>query len=43
MSKQDDPIPDNEQGEPTASYKWTNWVWKIVGWSSRLQENERSI
>ena len=30
--------PFNEQGEPTASYKWTSWVWEITGWSLRLQE-----
>jgi hypothetical protein len=26
-------------GDPTASYRWTGWVWEITGWSSRLQEN----
>ena len=33
----------NERGEPTASYRWTGWVWEITGWSSRLQENYRSF
>ena len=28
----------NDQGEPTASYRWIGWVWEITGWSSRLQE-----
>ena len=33
---------DKDRGEPTASYKWTTWVWEITGWSSsRLQENYR--
>ena len=32
-------VPYNEQGEPTASYKWTGRVWEITGWSSKLQEN----
>ena len=25
-------------GEPTASYRWTSWVWETTGWRSRLQE-----
>ena len=33
----------NDRGEPTVSYKWTSWVWKITGWSSKLQENYRSF
>ena len=27
------------RGEPVVSYIWTNFVWDITGWSSRLQEN----
>ena len=26
--------------EPAVSYRWTGWVWKITGWSSRLQREE---
>ena len=34
--------PNNERGEPTASYRWTGWVWETTSWSSsRLQENHR--
>ena len=29
----------NEPGELIASYRWTNWVWGIARWSSRLQED----
>ena len=30
--------PSNDQGESTASCRWTGWVWGITtGWSSRLQ------
>ena len=29
----------HEQGEPTASYRRTGWVWEITGWSSGFQEN----
>ena len=25
------------------SYRWTGWVWKITGWSSRLPEHYRSF
>ena len=25
----------------TLSYRWTNWVWEIIGWSLRLQESYR--
>ena len=28
----------NEWGELAASYRWSNWVWEITGWSSRLRE-----
>ena len=30
-----------DREEPAVSYRWTGWVWKIIGWSSRLQENYR--
>jgi hypothetical protein len=33
----------NDWGEPPVSYKWTGWVWEIIGRSSRLQENYRSF
>ena len=33
----------NDWGEPAVSYKWTGRVWEITGWSSKLQENYRSI
>ena len=33
----------NEQGEPTASYRWATWVWEITSSNSRLQEHHRSI
>ena len=29
--------------EPAVSYRWTGWVSEITGWSSRLEENYRSI
>lgn len=29
----------NERGEMTTTYKWTNWIWEIIDWISRLQEN----
>ena len=29
--------------EPAISYRWTGWVWEIIGWSSRLQEIYRSF
>ena len=32
-------LPVYDPGEPAVSYRWTGWVWKITGWSSRLQEN----
>ena len=28
-------IKYNEQGEPTASYKWTDWVWEITELKSK--------
>ena len=31
-----------DPGEPAVSYRWTGWVWEIIGSSSRLQENYRS-
>ena len=31
-------VPTYDRGEPTVTYKWTGWVWKITGWSSRLLE-----
>ena len=37
------PASCNEQGEPTASYRWTGWVWEITSWRSRLQENNSSV
>ena len=30
-----------DQGEVAVSYRWTGWVWGIIGWSSRRQENYR--
>ena len=33
----------NEQGEPTASYRWTGWVSDITDSISRCQENSQSI
>ena len=26
----------NERGEPSASYRWTGWVWEMTGSNSRL-------
>jgi hypothetical protein len=33
----------DSRGDPAVSYRWTRWVWEIIGGSSRLQENYRSI
>ena len=30
-------------GKATASYRWSGWVWEIIGWNSRLQENCQSF
>ena len=35
--------PANERREPTASYRWTGWVWEITCWSSKFTENFRGI
>ena len=35
--------PQHCSEEPAVSYRWTHWVWEITGWSSRLQENDRSF
>ena len=31
----------NVMGKPPASYKWTDWFWESIGWSSRLQEKHQ--
>ena len=31
------------RGEPAVSYRWTDRIWEIMGWSSRPQENHRSF
>ena len=36
-------LQTNVWKEPAVSYKWTSWVWGLAGWSSRLQENYRSV
>ena len=36
-------VSSSDRGGPAVSYKWTGWVWVITGWSSRLQENYRSL
>jgi hypothetical protein len=28
-----------DRGESVVSYRWTNWVWELTGWSSRVKEN----
>ena len=35
--------PVNGENQMLCSYRWTGWVWGITGWSSRLQENYRSL
>jgi hypothetical protein len=42
-TRQCSPIWPNGQGELPVRYKWTGWVWEITGWSSRLQENYRTV
>ena len=32
-------VDQMKQEEPTARYRWTGWVWKITGSSSRPEEN----
>ena len=43
-------VINNEQGEPTASYRWNGWVWEITNWNSKafqklptILENVRNI
>ena len=37
-------VANNERRAPTASYRWTGWVWDITGWDfRRLQKNDRSF
>ena len=26
------------EGDNTASYRWVDWVWEMIGWSSRILE-----
>jgi hypothetical protein len=32
-----------ERGELTTKYGWIGWVWEIIGWSLKLQEDYRSF
>ena len=32
-------LPFNDRRQLTTDYRWTSWFCKIIGWSSRLQEN----